>query len=159
MIRLSDAEIANLITELKPLPVNYRTQIKLKPKKGHYERDLDVMGVDGHEFRIIMRQSALNILDFSVILAYLPRQINELFILRRYNGRSHVHTNSIEEITFYGFHVHKATERYQDIGAKAASYAELCESYNNMQEALECMFHECGFVIPPSVPQIQGKLI
>ena len=157
--RLTDAEIDRLIVETKPLPDNYQSLMRLRAKKGHRERDLDVTGSGGHEFRIIQRQSEFNVLDFSVILAYRPRETNELFLLRRYNGLSHEHSNSIEDKTFYSFHIHKATERYQDLGAKEASYAEPSTGYNSIEQAIECMFTECGFIIPPETPKAQGKLL
>lgn len=157
-IRLSDQEIAKLVNEPKPLPKNYKQLIQLKRKKGHRERDLDILGGGGNDFRIIERQSESNILDFSIILAYRPRQTNDLFLLKRYNGRSHEHTNIIEEKTFYAFHIHQATERYQDIGAKEASYAEPTTKYSSIEQAFECMIAECGFVLPPDVPPAQRKM-
>jgi hypothetical protein len=157
-IRLSDQEIARLVSEPKPLPKNFKSLMQLRTKKGHRERDLDVMGSNGNDFRIIQRQSESNILDFSVILAYRPRQTNDLFLLRRYNGRSHEHTNSIEEQTFYAFHIHQATERYQDLGAKEASYAEPTNIYASIEQAFECMLAECRFVIPPEIPTAQRKM-
>ena len=91
---LSDKDIERLIMEKKPLPDNYKTKIMVKPKRGHKERELDVNGEDGNEFRLILRQSLFNTLDFSVILAYRPPQSNIIFRLRRYNGKSHKHTNT-----------------------------------------------------------------
>jgi hypothetical protein len=158
-IRLSDQEIAKLVKEPKILPKNYKSLMQLKIKKGHRERDLDIKGANGNDFRIIQRQSESNILDFSVILAYRPRLTNELFLLRRYNGRSHEHTNSIEEYTFYSFHIHQATERYQDLWAKEASYAEPTTQYSSLDEAINCMFSDCGFIIPPDAPANQAKLL
>jgi len=55
-------------------------------------------------------------LDFSIILAYCPEASNQLFRLRRYNGKSHEHTNTIEADKFYNYHIHTATERYQELG-------------------------------------------
>lgn len=110
---LSDKDIEGLIKEKKPLPDDYKTKIMVRPKRGHKERELDVNGEDGNEFRLILRQSLFNTLDFSVILAYRPPQSNILFRLRRYNGKSHEHTNPIEGKTFYEYHIHHATERYQ----------------------------------------------
>jgi len=159
MIRLSDTEITNLIAEVKPLPENYKSVIRLKHKKGHSERDFDVLGVDGHDFRVILRQSHANILDFSAILAYRPIRSSELFILRRYNGRSHEHTNSIEGNTFYGFHIHQATERYQELGSQPESYAEPSDNYDSIDKAIERMFTECSFIIPPQIPSNQGTLL
>ena len=105
-IRLSEAEISRLLAERKPLPPDYRERIQTKPKHGHKERELDVIGTDGSEFRLIFRQSEFNPLDFSVILAYRPPKTNQLFRLRRYNGKSHEHTNTLDGQTFYDFHVH-----------------------------------------------------
>jgi len=63
---LLDKEIADLIQEKKPLPLDYRTKIQLRPKPGHKERELDLKGEKGSEFRLILRQSAINPLDFSI---------------------------------------------------------------------------------------------
>lgn len=158
MYKLTDEEIAKLISEPKPLPENYRSSMRLRPKKGHSERDLDVRGINGSEFRIIQRQSGFNLLDFSVILAYRPRESNQLFKLRRYNGRSHEHTNDIENETFYDFHIHQATEGYQELGAKEESFAQRSDKYHSLPEAVEYMFEECSFVVPPETPSAQRTM-
>ena len=102
----SDEDISRLIQERKPLPDDYRTKIQIRPKLGHKERELDVKGADGGDYRLILRQSIFNPLDFSIILAYRPPKSNQLFRLQRYNGKSHEHTNPIEGQTFYDFHIH-----------------------------------------------------
>lgn len=153
--RLSDEDIARLVQERKPLPDDYQSHMRLKPKRGHSERDLDIIGTDGSDFRLILRQSQFNVLDFSVILAYRFPRSNELFRLRRYNGRSHEHTNSIEQQTFYDFHIHLATERYQEIGANEDTYAEPTDRFGDMQGAIECLLGDCGFDVPP---QLQERL-
>ena len=155
VVRLTDDEIGSFIQERKSLPIDYESRISLRPKRGHRERELDVAGANGSEFRLILRQSALNILDFSVILAYKFPHSNELFRLRRYNGRSHEYTNSIERQTFYDFHVHRATERYQETGAKEDAYAEPTDRFADVQGAIDCMLEDCGFDLPP---QLQGRL-
>ena len=58
----------------------------MKPKRGHDEQHLDITGMAGTEFRLILRQSRINILDFSIILAVLVPQSTQVFRLRRYNG-------------------------------------------------------------------------
>jgi len=121
---LSDKDIAILVKEKKLLPTDYRTRIQVRPKRGHKERELDVKGSDGSDFRLIFRQSLLNPIYFSIILAYTPPNSNQLFRLQRYNGKSHEHTNLIEVETFYDYHIHQATERYQQIGAREDTYAE-----------------------------------
>jgi hypothetical protein len=68
--------------------------------------------------------------------------------LRRYNGKSHEHTNPIEEDTFYDFHIHKATERYQMIGAREDTFAEPTEKFSDFHEAISCMIKDCNFEVP-----------
>lgn len=81
---LNDQEIEHLIKEKKPLPKDYSAKIQVRPKRGHKERELDLKGDGGDDFRIILRQSIINPLDFSIILAFRPLQSNILFRLLRY---------------------------------------------------------------------------
>ena len=145
---LSDKDIAILIKEKKPLPTDYRTKIQTRPKRGHKERELDVKGSDGSDFCLIFRQSLLNPLDFSIILAYRPPNSNQLFRLQRYNGKSHEHTNTIERDTFYDFHIHQASERYQQLGAREDAFAEPTDRFSEFHEAVSCMINNCGFEVP-----------
>lgn len=147
-VNLTDAEIAALVAEVKQLPDGYQQRVRTRPKRGHRERELDLVGVSGNKFRLILRQSSFNPLDFSVILAWMPAQSTALFRLRRYNGKSHEHSNSLESQTFYDFHVHQATERYQQSGLREDAYAEPTSRYQDFPGALHCLFHECGFQFP-----------
>jgi len=144
----SDAEILSLINERKPLPTDYRTRIQTRPKRGHKESELDVKGNNGSDFRLILRQSTFNSLDFSVILIYRPPKSNQLFRLLRYNGRSHEHTNYIEGGTFYDFHIHQATERYQESGAREDTYARPTDRFADLHQAISCMLNDCSFDVP-----------
>jgi hypothetical protein len=152
-IILSDKEIADLVQERKPLPEGYRAKMQMRAKTGHKERELDVKGDGGNEFRLILRQGTINPLDFSIILAYRPPKSNQLFRLRRYNGK-HWHTNLIEERTFFDFH--QATTRYQEFGANEDSYAEPTDCFSDFNQALSCMLKECGFQIPS---ELQERLL
>ena len=145
---LSDQEIKDLLDENKALPPDYRAKIQVRPKRGHKERELDIKGKNGNDFRVILRQSVLNPLDFSIILAFRPAQSNIFFRLRRYNGKSHEHTNLIEGDTFYNYHIHQATERYQHMGAREDSYAEPTDRFSDFHEAVSCLIEDCGFEIP-----------
>ncbi|MDF1594316.1 MAG: hypothetical protein P1P89_22620 [Desulfobacterales bacterium] len=145
---LSDQEIALLIREHKSLPEDYLAKIQVRPKRGHKERELDLKGEGGNDFRIILRQGIINPLDFSIILAFRPPQSNVLFRLMRYNGKSHEHTNTIENIGFYDYHIHKATERYQQLGAREDAYAEATSRFANIQQATSCLIKDCCFEIP-----------
>src|SRR2546426_7271110 len=100
-VRFTDSEIAALTGEAKPVAQDWRSRIQLRPKRGHRERDLDLSGASGNAFLLILRQNNINVLDFSLILAVYVPGSNQLFRLRRYNGKSHEHTNHIEGNTFY----------------------------------------------------------
>ena len=154
-ILLSDAEIARLLNEPKLLPEDYRDRIRVRPKRGHSERELEIVGEDSSEFRLILRQSDINPLDFSIILGYRPPKLNDIFRLRRYNGKSHEHTNTLESQTFYQFHIHIATERYQASGLREDSFAEPTNRFSDFQGAVRAMLADCGFVLPDSP---QGEL-
>lgn len=145
----------SLLNESKPVQVNFRPRVQTKPKHGHREQDLDITGTDGNAFRLILRQSTFNHLDFSVILGVFPKESNELFRLRRYNGRSHEHSNKLEGQKFYNFHIHTATERYQELGKDEDAYAEETERYSDLQSAIDCMLSDCGFKLPADM---QGSL-
>ena len=83
-----DQEVESLVRERKPVPSDWRNRIRLKSKRGHQEQQLDLTGEAGSEFRVILRQSKINPLDFSIILAVRVPQSNQIFRLQRYNGRS-----------------------------------------------------------------------
>jgi len=146
--KYSDDDIARMIRERKPLPDNYRSRLQPRDKRGHKERELDVMGKDGTQYRLILRQSDFNTLDFSIILAVNPPESNQFFRLRRLNGKSHEHTNQIEGDSFYDFHIHHATERYQEIGAREDAFAEPTDRYADFDSARRCMLKDCGFEPP-----------
>lgn len=147
-IILNDHEILQLIQEKKTLPAEWKNIFQMKDKKGHKEQEITVKRNDESLFKIILRQSRINILDFSLILGYLAPRRKILFRLRRYNGKSHEHTNKIEGNSFYDFHIHTATERYQDAGFDEDGYAEISKSYSDIHSALECFRTDCNIVLP-----------
>ena len=141
--------------ERKDLPPDYLQRLRTKPKSGHEERELDVQGISGSDFRVILRKSMYNSFDFSVILAYCVPGTTQVFRLRRYNGKSHEHTNAIEREAFYAFHIHTATERYQDLGMREDSFAEPTERFSNFEEAVDCLFDDANLKAPEGQ---QGRL-
>ena len=146
---LTDGEIAALLSEPKVLPPDYLSRVSLRHKRGHKERELDCSGANGSEFRLILRQAIHNALDFSAILAYCPAGSSQLFRLRRYNGKSHEHTNQIEKQTFYDFHIHLATGRYQSSGLREDAFATPTNRYADFHGGLNCLLTDCSFEIPP----------
>jgi hypothetical protein len=154
MIRLTQVKIDELIAEPKHLPIGYRHTLlgKLKSVDAHKRSELRVMGTNNSEFYILVRQARANLLNFSLILRYSMIETTGVFILRRYNGKSHEHTNKLEGNRFRDFHIHFATERYQAQGFAEEAYAEVTDRYSDLDGALECMISDCGFIRPPDEP-------
>lgn len=144
----NDNEILQLIQEQKPFPKEYRSLFQMKEKKGHREQELTIKRNDGSLFKVILRLNRINVLDFSVILGYTPSKSNLLFRLKRYNGKSHEHTNSIEKVAFYNFHIHLATLRYQEAGLREDGYAEPSGAYVDIYSAMDCLIKDCNIILP-----------
>lgn len=90
-------------------------------------------------------------IDFSVILAVRVPGSNQLFRLRRYNGKSQEHSNRIEGVKFYDFHIHVATERYQELGTREDAYADPTDRYGDYQGALRCLIADANLEVPPDL--------
>ena len=155
-IFLTDGEIADKVNEIKPLQKDFSKLFQPKQKNGHREFNLNIDGGNGSQFRLVFRQSIFNSLDFSVILLYLPVGTNRHFRIRRYNGKSHEHTNKLENETFYDFHIHQATERYQAAGWDEDDYAQPTQRYSDHHGALTCMLNDCGFEIAGVKQSLSG---
>ncbi len=142
---LNDQDIEKIVKEEKRASVTLDAFFsQLKEKKAHREADIAIPRVDGSYFKVILRQNSLNPLDFSAILGIVVKGLNQFIKLRRYNGKSHEHRNKLEAEQFYGFHIHYATERYQNIGFKEELYAIPTERYANLRDALKCLALDCN---------------
>jgi hypothetical protein len=142
---LTDVQINALLNETKTLPRDFRQRLlNLRSKNSHQSSQLMITAPSGHVFEIFLRQG-MNPLDFSAILGYHSPSLGRIFRLRRYNGKSHVHGNRIEGNTFYDFHIHMATERYQNLGSREDTYAEPSPRFVNLAVALDCLVEDCGF--------------
>lgn len=145
---LDDARIAALIEELKPT-VEPAVLSPTRRKSAHREAQHTVETEAGSSFRLIVRQSTFDPLDFSVVLGYKLPESNRVFLLRRHNGSSHDHPNRLENTTVRGFHVHIATERYQIAGYKEDGYAEPTNAYADLAGAIRQMLTVANFQPPP----------
>ena len=147
---LTDKEIQDLLNEKKQITVAPdELFLNMKEKRGHKGSEQLIQRPDGSSFIIKVRISNENSLDFSAILGYNPPKSTKLFLLRRYNGKSHEHKNKLEsENVFYDFHIHTATERYQSEGTKEEYFAEITDRYSTVQEALNCLITDCNVALP-----------
>lgn len=159
MTTYSDQEIAQLIAEPKILCSDWNTKVQLRETRVCKTNDFEIEGTNRTKFRIILRQSRFNPLDFCIILGSYPTNSNKLFHLKlfhlkRYDGKSHEHTNPIEKVKFYDFHIHIATGRYQVYGnGEEDKYAEPTDRFTNYGEAFQCLLNDCGFCLPHN-PQL-----
>ncbi len=145
---LTDSEIQLFIDDVKPITSRDVKQIKPKTldKRQHMEYMQEVLSMSGRKYSIRVRLNSINKNDFSVIFGYYDAGTKTWYVLRRYNGNSHRHTNIIERTKIVrAFHIHKATERYQATGLNIDGYAESTEAYSNWRDALSLMLKECNF--------------
>ncbi|HII30337.1 hypothetical protein COT48_03275 [Candidatus Woesearchaeota archaeon CG08_land_8_20_14_0_20_47_9] len=153
MVVVTDSQISEFIKEQKILPKNFNPV--LKPKNWQNQFEQIVQSKSGRTFKLIVRQSQVNPLDFSVIFGVMIN--GKLFRLRRYNGDSHEHTNKIERNKMDGFHIHKATERYQSIGFREDAYSEKTTKYSDWRTALNAMISDNNFIM--EVAKNQTRLL
>jgi hypothetical protein len=148
---LTDLQIQELISLQKQMSIDPDSLFSgMREKKGHKGAEHEMPQSDGSSFVIKVRVSIENPMDFSVILGYSPVSTTKLFLLRRYNGRSHEHKNRMESAeVFYDYHIHQATERYQREGSKEEYYAEKTGRYSTPREALNCLIADCNISLPP----------
>jgi hypothetical protein len=158
---LRDKEIDALLKEPKILPYNWQSQLQLKDKNNfqHQERSIEVKGDNGNSFKVIIRRNKINPFDFSIILVYRDKDGKEYRLLR-YNGKHpSEHTNKWEEEqgqpnSKFGpsFHIHKATERYQEAGYSIDGYAEVVTTYQDFRSALNSFLKDNNFRKPKDEP-------
>lgn len=146
----TDDQIAELIVEPKLIFMN---QWRATHKRGHQEEYVDIRGDSGNEFRIIRRISDSDKSNFSIILGVTHPRTGKFFRLLRYDGNNHEHTNHIESTRIFDFHIHIATERYQESIHPDDGYAEATSRYTDIDGAFACIYADAGFY------EMQSRLI
>ena len=149
-IILNEDIIQALIQLPKDLPSNYQHALSLRsfPEKSQRRAELHVTVDAETQFVVKLRQVVLDTTDFSAIFGYCIPHSNRVFHLRRYNGR-HKYENKLEHNLFLSYHIHQATERYQNVdGADVEAFAEPTDKYADINGALELMLQECNFIKP-----------
>ena len=152
---LTNSKIRELVNEPKQINQSVYSLMKsMKPKRDGSPQILrnsfKFPRQNGKgEWRLYVRLNLKYPMDFSCGLELIPENREQGFRLRRYNGKSHFHTNQLERDTFQDFHIHIATEKYQHSRYKDDHYAERTDRYGEFKEALECLFKDC---------KIEGKI-
>ena len=143
----TDEEISSLISEEKQYSGSIEEIMSYRESDGHKRSSVKLHRGDGSHFMIKLRLSLKNMYDFSAIISFQEKGSNKDFKLRRYNGKSHEHNNRLEKEKFYSFHIHQATERYQEAGRKEECYAEQTTRYADIKGALKCLLQDCNITI------------
>lgn len=150
---LTDDQIQDLLDEPKQIDCPANSLLRNMKSKGgrassHFHHSHRFPRVSGEgDWLIYLRRSTLKPLDFSCGLGFIPQGRNQAFILRRYNGKSHEHTNRLEEQPpFYDFHIHQATERYQTSSYADEHFATTTDAYVDLAGALKCLMDDCRII-------------
>lgn len=143
---MTDEEINALITLPKTLPKG--KWYCHKELHGILRMDVSLNANSDYHFILKGRQSIKKPGDFSVILFVRTREGKD-FNLIRCNG-AHDHRNDLEkEFLPCQFHIHKATKRYIDSGAKPEKYATSAEGcYNTYDGALAHLIKIANIIQP-----------
>lgn len=123
------------LEELTAMPKRVTNpQARLRHEEKHARTDYEVTAQQGEDkFRIYMRQNGTDSEDFSCGIRWLMPS-GETLTLARYNGSSHIH----EDIE-YACHIHRATEKAIQEGAKPERHAERSNNYRTLSGALHCL--------------------
>ena len=148
---LTDGEIQDLIDEPKTMGCSVDSLLSgMKSKLGgkgvsHLQNSRKFPRSNGvGEWLIYLRRSKEYMFDFSCGLKFIPKGRKQAFTLIRYNGKSHYHTNRLEnENPFYDFHIHRATEKYQNSSYGEEHYAIPTERYADIHGAFRCLLVDC----------------
>lgn len=134
---------AKMITGAKGRP---RTQRKSE-QAGYF-----VESVDGtRKFELYTRQNTIDRDHYSCGLIYHAPDGTSIPLVR-YNGSNHEHRNPLEggELIRFKCHIHRATQRYIEMGDKAEKYAQTTDRYTNLAGAFECLLLDCNISRPGS---------
>lgn len=134
----TDSQINQWMQVRKVLPPNWYATI-------WRQKTLYVWGDDNNRYRIIINDDFSYSLSFSVILLVYHVDTNEKTRLRRYDFHDTEHTNRLEGNSVYGYHIHKATERYQRNGYRIDDYAESTNRFSNIPGAIKCLIQDANF--------------
>lgn len=135
---ITDEEIAGLLAQAKVVTT---PKARSREQRKSVQVSYLVESVDGSEkFELYTRQNLIDAEHYSCGLIYKHPSGSDI-TLTRYNGSNHEHRNPLEggELIRFKCHVHKATQRYIEMGDKAEKYAETTDRYADLNGALQCL--------------------
>lgn len=135
--RFTKEEIENLIGCAKV--VSDSPKRGLKVDRGHFRNDMRLKSVDGKlEFRVFMRRSEDLPENFSIGLAFLPKDGSAEVVLLRCNGPHGGYNDSFDpEHPHWDFHVHRASAEMLEAGQRPEKAASMNRDFASYEEALQ----------------------
>lgn len=135
---ITDDEIATLQAKGKAVT---NAKAKSREQRKSVQTNYSVEALDGQEkFELYTRQNLIDQENYSCGLIY-KHPSGAQITLARYNGSNHEHRNPLEngELIRFKCHIHRATQRYIELGDKAEKYAETTDRYNDLKGAIGCL--------------------
>lgn len=120
---------------------------------------VSLTGASAREYELRTRRHATRPMSFSVILSLVAA--GKVVNLIRHNGHHGPHPSEIEGIVIpeNTCHVHRISERYQDLPHKTPeSYAEITAAYTDFRGAVEYMCGRYGLFFPNRPNQFKHPL-
>ena len=145
----SDADIATLIAERKPLPAHGVPSFSPNPSGAIMKVSWWLQALRRTSSISFSGEAGLIHSIFRSSWVFVSHSRIVSFVCGVITARVIEHTNRIERQTFYDFHIHMATERYQQLGnrdPREDAYAEVTDRYGDATGALDCLLADAAFV-------------
>ena len=135
--RYNQEEIDELIA--CPKTVSEPPRREMKQDRGHFRNDLRLKSTDQKcEFRAFMRRSEDFPENFSIGLAFLPKDGTGELVLLRCNGPHGAFNDAFDpDHPHFDFHVHRASAAMIDTGLRAEKSATVNRDFASYEEALQ----------------------
>ena len=135
--RYTQDEIDSLIGCAKTITEPPKREMKLD--RGHFRNDMRLRSGDGAlEFRVFMRRSEDLPENFSIGLAFLPRDGTGEILLLRCNGPHGGFNDTFDpDDPHWDFHVHRATAEMIEAGQRPEKSAVVNRDFASYEEALQ----------------------
>jgi len=130
-------ELEELIACSKTVSEAPRQEMKLD--RGHLRNDMRVKSIEGdREFRVFLRRSEDFPENFSIGLAFLPKDGTGEVVLLRCNGPHGGYNDSFDpEHPHCDFHIHRATAQTIEAGLRPEKSATVSRDFASFEEALQ----------------------
>lgn len=132
---LPDSLVDKIIKEPKFVSIKDLEKDFIISKRGEHREKSIALGCETYECSMKIRQTIDKPDNFSVILVFKDSNRNYRPILRL-NGNHGTHCNRLERELIRGPHIHKITEKYQEMTNHPDGYAVATDRYTNLHEAI-----------------------